>query len=164
MFDLKLKELASSHWTKLAFGAVVLVMLAMLVFAEYGPKPENLVVDRPLASLGGYAGTSGANARHMTELSATNQQPYGNIHTADVAGSSDLSQVGKPSVNMSVGHSDSEGLVNGRGEPDFWEIGSELAAYKRREAPGLRRAAGQEHMNTRDPLTRFEDDALSSLL
>lgn len=66
-----------------------------------------------------------------------------------------------------------EKFGTGRGEPDFWEIGSELANYKRRQAPGftpseMGRAQAsfdtpKEHMSGDNPISIRETDHLASV-
>jgi len=58
-----------------------------------------------------------------------------------------------------------------RGSPDFWEIGSDLAAYRRRNSPGYTpdnqgkvRANTSENFRSSHPMSIAEDSMLSSLM
>lgn len=68
--------------------------------------------------------TSGATMRNLSqEFSSTNQGTYGIVHNEE--------------LKELVG-SGSERLVNERGMPDFWEISSELGAYRDEQAAAFR--------------------------
>ena len=146
-------QIVNSSTTRLAYFAVLLFLVVLIVYHLREASSEGMV-----------SGTPGANARFQQEFSGTNQNNRNTVLTADVAASThgDASNTGYPNY----GNSDrGEQLVNGRGEPDFWEIQSELAAYKRSQAPHLSRVAGQEHMgNGLSKQFQLEDDALSTLL
>lgn len=158
-----LKEQLKSPLVKGLYGLIVVVLLVMIVYHLRAKSTEH-AVGSGLGAGGGYFGvTSGATIRNVgTEFSGTNQQERQSILTADAA-ELGLSQVGKP-VDIWSNRAD-ESLVGDRSGPNFWEIGSELAAYKRSQAPGLRRAAGQEHATDRErDVMGAEDLALSTLL
>ena len=53
-----------------------------------------------------------------------------------------------------------EYLVSGRGEPDFWTIGKELSAYRRKQAP----ASGVEYLSDLSPASLREEHQLRSVL
>jgi hypothetical protein len=122
---------------------------------------------------GGYDGaTSGATMRTLAqEFSGTNQEDRSIISNAEVAMlDPTLSTVARP-VNIFAPESRGERLVNERGEPDFWEIGSELSAYKASQAPGMMQdaKAKAEHFRgkrerLRGEIGSFEDDSLGRLL
>jgi len=74
--------------------------------------------------------TSGATIRRLgQDFSSTNQGPYTIVHNADLK---ELVPGVVPSAS-----SDVERLVNERGEPDFWEISSELDAYRSSQTAGM---------------------------
>jgi len=53
-----------------------------------------------------------------------------------------------------------EYLVSGRGEPDFWTIGKELGAYRRKQAP----TGGVEHLSDLSPAALHEEHQLRGVL
>jgi len=158
-------QIINSSSTRLAYFAVLLLLVVLVVYhLREASGSENLVSGTPAAGNSYGNMSAGANGRFQQEFSATNQDAFGTVLTADVAASThgQASQVGFPGYKNSF---DNERLVNGRGEPDFWTIDSELAAYKRSQAPHLARAAGQERLD--NPLAsqdRLDTDALSTIL
>lgn len=167
-----------SPMTTCFYFAVVLLLLLLVVFylSKMSRKSEHYT-GVGLGHGGGYNGvTSGATMRTLSqEFSGTNQldrQTLSNAEVAQVA--PDLSSVGRP---VDIFSAPAESLVNGRGEPDFWEIGNELAAYKQSQVAPMQQeaAAKAEHMynagiqrRRRETLQgavgAFEDSALDNLL
>lgn len=171
------EDCVSSPMTTCVYFACVLLLLVLCVYHlnKLSGKQEHYT-GVGLGHGGGYGGeTSGATQRTLSqEFSGTNQQDRSIISNAEIAQvDPTLSSVGR-AVDIFSGDNGSERLVNERGEPDFWEIGSELAAYKAAQAPGMRadasnNAAGKERFRGRrehlgGPLGNSEDDQLGNLL
>lgn len=167
LFD---KCLNSSRTKCLYFGAI-LVLLVLVVFLLSGFGKKERLVGEGLGVLGNTGGqTSGATQRHATELTATNQQDRTTVLTADVAElAPGLSQVGRAVDIYYEPEMKPERLVNERGEPDFWEIGSTLDAYRRSQVSGMAAdaAAKREHLGgdiNMQTIARMENDQLAQLL
>jgi hypothetical protein len=162
--------------------AVVVVLLLLVIVwhlkrIDGNTKKSEHYTGVGLGHGGGYSGqTSGASMRTLAqEFSGTNQQDRVTLSNAEVAQiAPDLSSVGRP---VDIYAAPPERLVNERGEPDFWEIGNELAAYKQAQtAPMQQEAAAKSEHLYNAPIRRrqretlqgavgtFEDDALGSLL
>lgn len=182
------KSLNDSSVVKCLYRAVILVILLVIVY-KCSSGSEHYV-GSSLGHQGGYSGqTSGASLRAIgQELSATNQAPRSWTSNAEIAQyMPNASTVGR-AVDIYANPSAQENLVNGRGEPDFWEIGSQLSAYKDSQVAPMAAAAAQSaaasssavpvaassserfrgHKAHREhlagPLGQYEDDGLSSLL
>ena len=79
--------------------------------------------------------TSGATMRVLgQEFSGTDQGTYGIVHNAELK-----ELVGNKALGLSK-----ERLVNERGMPDFWEISSELGAYRDEQAAAFRKDMAAE--------------------
>jgi len=158
------KTCIDSSVAQCLYFATVLVLLVLTVFylkslAE--PEAAEHLTRYPLGTAPGSMGafTSGASQRHVQTLSGTNQEERQTPLTIDVAEvAPGVSHTGRP-VDL---FSESEHLVNNRGEPDFWTIGSELGAYKRSQSPGMRSdaAAKKEYMTGLDKIRLGEADGL----
>jgi hypothetical protein len=123
------------------YFAVLLILLVVVVY-KLSNSSEHYT-GTGLGHGGGYGGaTSGATLRVLgTDLSSTNQQDRQTVSNAEVAAvQPQLSLVGRP-VDIYAGMNDRERLVNGRGEPDFWEISSQLDAYKTSQIPAMQAGA-----------------------
>lgn len=165
-----------SPMTVCIYFACVLLLLVLCVYhLNKLSKPKEHYTGYGLGQGGGYGGvTSGATQRTIAqELSATNQQANSVLSNAEVAIlAPELSQVGRP-VDIFSQSERPEYLVNGRGDPDFWEIGNELAAYKQSQTPGMKADAAakaerfrgrREHLDVSNPIRNAEDDALGTYL
>jgi hypothetical protein len=93
--------------------------------------------------------TSGATMRRLgQEFGGTNQGTYGIVHNAELvelipgAAGGNCQQTCTPSTSMDTiyGVVGTERLVNERGEPDFWEISSELNSYRNKRNHGYQQA------------------------
>ena len=170
------EDCVSSPMTMCVYFGCVLLLLILCVYHlnKLGGKQEHYT-GVGLGHGGGYSGqTSGSTVRTLgQEFSGTNQLDRSIISNAEIAQvDPSLSQVGR-AVDIFGGNS-TERLVNERGEPDFWEISSELGAYKQSQTPGMRQdaqsnAAGKERFRGRrerlmGSLGNAEDDSLGSLL
>ena len=157
-----LDELVGNTNVQFLYYATVLVLLVLMVFYLKelcdGGASEHLT-RYPLGTSAGAMGafTSGASQRHTQLLSDTSQENRQTPLTIDVAEQDpSLSGTGRP-----VDLFGSEHLVSNRGEPDFWTVGSELGAYKRRQVPGMRSdAAAKEHMTVLEEIRMKEDARL----
>lgn len=144
--------------------AVIIVLLVLIVLhlRKMSMDKEHLVntLGQPMGSLLATAqvGASGPTIRSASEFTGTNQlnsapsnADIANVTEGQLSGTS----LSDPSYLNAFDRASSgseyereyESLVNSRGMPDFWEVGNELAAYQKSQAPGLRRAAGVEHMD-----------------
>lgn len=158
------------------YMALTILLLLVIVYYVTAGKSEHYV-GVGLGHGGGYSGvTSGATLRTLSqEFSGTNQQDRQTLSTAEVAQiAPGLSSVGRP---VDIWTPPAETLVSGRGEPDFWEIGNELSAYKQSQAAPMAADAAKKEMMYSPPFNRgraretlvgsvgsFEDDALGSML
>ena len=154
------------------FGLVLLLLVLCVYHLNKLTQPKEHYTGVGLGHGGGYDGaTSGATMRTLAqEFSGTNQQDRSIISNAEIAQiDPSLSEVGR-AVDI-FGSASQERLVNERGEPDFWEIGSELSAYKASQvAPMTAEAkAKAEYFRGRRERLRGEigdlqSDQLASLL
>lgn len=169
------KNCQESPATVCIYSGLVLLLLVLCVYhlnkLSGGKKLEHYT-GVGLGHGGGYDGaTSGATQRTLAqEFSGTNQQDRSIISNAEIAQITGLSEVGR-AVDIFADVSPQERLVNERGEPDFWEIGSELSAYKQSQvAPMSAEAkAKAEYFRGRrerlsGPIGAMQDDQLGSLL
>lgn len=151
-----------SDTNRLVYFAVLLALLLLIVYhlrqASAGEHMSTIYQGTGL-------GTSGQTSRVLDQqFSSSNQDTGRNStltgHVAQASGGL-ASEVGF--IPSGTG---SEGLVNGGGYPDFWEINSELDAYKRKQSPHIARMAGQERLDNPglDNLYNVEDNALGMLL
>ncbi len=168
------KDCQESPVTVCVYFGLVLLLLVLCVYHlnKLTAKKEHYV-GFGMGHGGNYGALAGGpTIRHAQELSATNQQDYSIISNADVAQLvPDLSSVGRAvDIFADVGR-DQERLVNGRGEPDFWEIGSELSSYKQSQTAPMRQEAAakaerfrgrREHLS--GEVGALEDDRLGMLL
>jgi hypothetical protein len=158
------------------FGLVLLLLVLCVYHLNKLTAAKEHYTGAGLGHGGGYEGaTSGATQRTLgQEFSGTNQQDRSIISNAEVAAiDPGLSSVGR-AVDIYAGVG-SEQLVNERGFPDFWEIGSELAAYKASQTPGMSADAkanaagsGERFRGRRERLLgdigALQDDQLGALL
>jgi hypothetical protein len=171
-----LKNCQESPATVCVYFGLVLLLLVLCVFhLNKLTAAKEHYTGVGLGHGGGYAGAvSGASMRTLAqEFSGTNQQDRSIISNAEIAQlDPTLSEVGRP-VDIfaaAVAAAKQEDLVNGRGEPDFWEIGSELSAYKTSQVRPMTAEAkakaeyfrGREHLP--GELGLLEDDRLGMLL
>lgn len=171
---------ADSPMNKCIVMALIILLLLFVVYhlnnIDKSTKKAEHYTGVGLGHGGGYSGqTSGATLRTIAqEFSGTNQMDRQTLSNAEVASiAPDLSSVGRP---VDIYAAPPERLVNERGEPDFWEIGNELAAYKQSQvAPMRSEAAAKAERMYNSPASRrretlqgsvgsFEDDALGNLL
>lgn len=155
------------------FGLLLVVVILCLFHLRKLSLGKEHYTGVGLGHGGGYDGaTSGATMRTLSqEFSGTNQEDRSIISNAEVAAlDPQLSMVGR-SVNIFAQDPRGEQLVNGRGEPDFWEISSELGAYKNSQTPGMAadaKAKAEMFRGRRERLRgeigNFEDDSLGMLL
>ena len=158
------KSCIDSSAAQCLYFATVLVLLVLTVFylkslAE--PKASEHAIGSGLGTASGslQAAASGPRNRHSVEFGGTNQENRQTVLTMDVAGATG-GRVSRNGYPVDFGLSESEHLVNNRGEPDFWTTGSELGAYKRSQAPGMRSDAASEHMTGLDNIRLREIDGL----
>jgi hypothetical protein len=168
------KNCQESPATVCVYFGLVLLLLVLCVY-----HLSKLTVNKEhytgvgLGHGGGYSGAvSGSTMRTLAqEFSGTNQLDRSTISNAEIAQlDPSLSEVGRP-VDIFAVADQKESLVNGRGEPDFWEIGSELSAYKTSQTRPMAAEAKakaeyfrgrREHLP--GELGMLEDDRLSMLL
>lgn len=155
------------------FGCVLLLLLLCVYHLNKLSGKQEHYTGAGLGHGGGYSGqTSGSTVRTLgQEFSATNQQDRSVISNAEIAQfDPSLSHVGRA---VDIFGDASEHLVNGRGDPQFWEISSELGRYKDEQRTGMRQdaaasAAGAERFRGREQLRGAigdaSDDALGDLL
>ena len=168
------KNCCDSHTTVCVYFSVVLVLLLLCVYQlSKLPKAKEHYTGVGLGHSGGYNGaTSGATVRTLgQEFSGTNQEDRSIISNAEISQlDPDLSRVGR-AVDIFANSHHGERLVNERGEPDFWEISSELAAYKASQSDPMRQdaaAKAEQFRGHREQLTgkigSYQDDQLGNLL
>lgn len=148
------EQLAQSPLVRVAWFALVLLLLIIVVWLLRS-KGENLIG----SGIQDKVFTSGATMRRLAqEFSGTNQGTYGIIHNDEI-------QELVPGVI-----SGKERLVNERGEPDFWEISSELNAYKESQVAPMAgdaaaNASGQaEYLGPTSIAAQVEDELLRQRL
>lgn len=154
------------------FGLVLLLLVLCVYHLNKLSKGKEHYTGVGLGHGGGYDGaTSGATMRTLAqEFSGTNQQDRSIISNAEIAQiDPSLSEVGR-AVDI-FASSGQERLVNERGEPDFWEIGSELSAYKASQVAPMSaeaKAKAEYFRGHRERLQgaigSMQDDQLSALL
>lgn len=169
------KNCAESPATVCVYFGVVLLLLVLCVYHlnKLTASKNEGYTGVGLGHGGGYEGaTSGATMRTLgQEFSGTNQQDRSIISNAEIAQlDPGLSEVGR-AVDIFGSDPTQESLVNGRGEPDFWEISSELGAYKASQTSPMAAEAKakaeyfrgrREHLS--GPLGTLGDDRLGMLL
>lgn len=110
------KKIMDNPWVQLTYYAVLILLVFIIVWYMMKPSSERLLG----SGVQDQVFTSGATMRRLgQEPTSTNQGEYTIVHNAEL----------KELVPGIVGNSQ-ERLVNERGEPDFWEISSELDAYR----------------------------------
>jgi hypothetical protein len=135
-------NLLQSHLITVVYFAVLLVLLLLIVWSLRNKK-ENLIG----SGVQDQVFTAGATIRRLgQEFSGTNQGEYTIVHNDEL----------KELVPGSVGK---ERLVSERGEPDFWEISSELNAYKDSQVAPMAADAGKEYL-ARDSVASMVQDQL----
>lgn len=141
-------DLLKNSVVVVCYFAVLLVLLLVIVWS-LKKKNENLIG----SGVQDQVFTAGATIRRLgQEFSGTNQGDYTIVHNDE------LKEL-MPGVV-----SGKERLVNERGEPDFWEISSELNAYKDSQvapmsADAANNAAGREYL-ARDSVASMVQDQL----
>jgi hypothetical protein len=170
------KNVQESPSVVCVYFACLLVLIVLCVYhLNKLSKGKEHYTGVGLGHGGGYDGaTSGATQRTLAqEFSGTNQEDRSIISNAEVANLDPvLSQVGRPvDIFSPTVLARNERLVNERGEPDFWEIGSELAAYKQSQVRPMTAEANAkaEHFRGRreqllGDIGNLEVDRLSDLL
>lgn len=149
-------KLRTNRWVIVVYFAVVLLLLIMIVWSAHCAKKASQTTEHLIG--GGIQDkifTSGATMRRLgTEFSGTDQGQYTTVHNAEL----------KEMIPGIV--SGKERLVSGRGEPDFWEISGELAAYRDEASTGMASdiAAGKEHFAAGTVADAVEDDLLRNTL
>ena len=100
---------------RIAYLAMLLILLLMIVWYTFPAGAEKLE--------GNQIYTAGATMRVLgQQFTSTDQGANDIVYNDEIKNWKDF----KPS----------EGLVNERGNPDFWEINSTLNAYKEEQLPG----------------------------
>jgi hypothetical protein len=135
-----LNQLIVDPHNRTLYFAVLLVVVLLLVWLIYNKNcgSERFLGDGTVMSAAPY--TSGATMRRLgQDFSSTNQGEYTTVHNDElkelvpglIKGPS-VSSAAVPAVAKAAAANmpKKEWLVNERGFPDFWEIGSELSAYK----------------------------------
>lgn len=127
----KAEQLLGDAQVRMLYCAVVIVLLFLIIMQLWHvgyyvkEKFEGAVADPGFqaGALPGSYNASGPRARFLSEPGATTQgwrsTPY-NQSTGAIG-----------VQPLPIGAFGAEGLVNNRGEPDFWEISKELDAYRR---------------------------------
>jgi hypothetical protein len=127
----------SDSVAKVVYFATLLVLILLLVWCMKGGKRSEHYTGGGIM-LAPFS--SGASQRHAQEFTGTNQGAYSIIHNNDlqqwVPGSTGPGPYAAPAMATPVG----ERLVNERGEPDFWEISSELDSYRNKQNSGYQAA------------------------
>ena len=168
------KNCAESPATVCVYFGLVLLLLVLCVYhLNKLTAAKEHYTGVGLGHGGGYEGaTSGATQRTLAqEFSGTNQQDRSILSNAEIAQlDPGLSEVGR-AVDIFGSDVSQERLVNERGEPDFWEIGSELSAYKSSQVAPMSaeaKAKAERFHGRRERLTSsigdMQTDQLASLL
>jgi hypothetical protein len=135
-FDKVVNDAATNPTVKVIYFATLLVLVLLLVWVCRGRKQSEKFLGSGVPDA---VFTSGATMRRLgQEFGSTNQGTYGIVHNAELtelipgAAGGNCQQTCTPSVSMDTiyGVTGTERLVNERGEPDFWEISSELNSYR----------------------------------
>lgn len=124
------KKIMENQWVRLTYYAVLILLVFMITYYMMKPSSERLLG----SGVQDQVFTSGATMRRLAqEPTSTNQGEYTIVHNAEL----------KELVPGIVGNSQ-ECLVNERGEPDFWEIPSELDAYRSSQIASMDAAAAAQ--------------------
>lgn len=113
----------------------------------------------------GYENFSGPSARGPTarrlgqEFSQPNQGEHGVTYIDEIREHVPAREQ-VPASPAEGGAAPKEALVNNQGEPDFWEIGNVLAAYRRRQSPSYRGDIETEHLEEGSPAAQVEEELL----
>lgn len=134
---------------------IVLVFLILWGMSSMNRKTENLIG----SGIQDQVFTSGATIRRLgQEFTGTNQGEYTIVHNDELK-----------ELIPGVVQEKRERLVNERGEPDFWEISSELNAYKESQVQPLTaeakaQSAGTEYLAADSVASRVQDELLRAQL
>ncbi|MFA6089421.1 MAG: hypothetical protein WC755_06160 [Candidatus Woesearchaeota archaeon] len=153
-------KILGNKLTHVVYFAVLIVLIFLILWQmrSMNQKTEGLIG----SGIQDQVFTSGATIRRLgQEFSGTNQGEYTVVHNDELK-----------ELIPGVIPSKSERLVNERGEPDFWEISSELNAYKESQvAPMTAEAAaqaaapsGQEWLASDSVASRVQDELLRQQL
>ncbi len=128
-----LTEAAKNPNVVVVYFAVLLVLVILCLYLCTSKKSEGFLGNGTVMSAAPY--TSGATMRRLgQDFSSTNQGEYTTVHNDEIKELVPGIISGPPAHAMAA---KKERLVNERGFPDFWEIGSELSAYKDQQAAGM---------------------------
>lgn len=153
----KIGDILDNVWWKI----VVTVMLVLIVLVWLWPKKEHYLGDGTVQTNVPF--TSGATMRVLSQLpTATDQSEREWVSNAEIK---ELI----PGI-VSAPSGKKERLVSLRADPNFFEIGDELAAYQSDQTAGLRQdassdpsGAGSERFNS-SPLSQIETIELAQKL
>jgi hypothetical protein len=152
-------QILASKLTTVVYFAVLLVLVFLILWQmrSVNKKTEGLIG----SGIEDQVFTSGATMRRLAqEFTGTNQGEYTIVHNDELK-----------ELIPGVIPSKKERLVNERGEPDFWEISSELNAYKESQVQPLAAEAaaqagtgGAEWLAADSVASRVQDELLRETL
>ena len=156
---------------KVLYWAIVLLCVVVLVWKSVSElKPAENYMGKGFATPG-FEAFSGPSARGATlrRLGPEDSQPirgshdtlYINEYKEHVPTESEAS---KKEGYKAPELSKAEALTNGRGEPDFWEVGNVLAAYRREQSPFQQVDSKVEHLAEGSPAAQAEEEILKTYL
>lgn len=135
--------------------AIVLALLGFIAYKVYTTASKERLIGTGIDNI---IFTSGATQRRLgTEFSEPSQGEYTTPMLADIK---ELIPGVVPSGAFN------ERLVSERAEPNFWEIGSELDAYREQQAAGFRTdmARGKERLSESSIAGRVQEELLRQQL
>jgi hypothetical protein len=134
---------------KLGILVLILVAVAYLVYVQ--KKKEGLIG----GGVDSVVFTSGANQRRLgQEFSQPGQGEQNTVYLPEM----------RTMLPGGLGHGDSETLVSGRGEPDFWQINRTLDDYKFSQAAPMRAEAKAAKEGFGNPIEEAENALLAQSL
>jgi hypothetical protein len=153
------RKLVSSSTVVAVYFAVLILIIFMIMWSlsSMNKKTENLIG----SGIQDQVFTSGATIRRLgQEFTGTNQGEYTIVHNDELK-----------ELIPGVVAGKRERLVNERGMPDFWEISSELNAYKESQVQPLTveaksdpSGAGTEYLAMDSVASRVQDELLRAQL
>jgi hypothetical protein len=151
-------KLLESRSTVVVYFAILIVLVFLILWQmrSMNSKTEGLIG----SGIQDQVFTSGATIRRLgQEFTGTNQGEYTIVHNDELK-----------ELLPGVIPSKKERLVNERGEPDFWEISSELDAYKESQVAPMTAEAqadasgSKEWLATDSVASRVQDELLRQTL